>query len=139
MPPRQSLTYCRHGRCLTGVAHSVDESPPLLPIDAQPNHASMHARRLGATHCATPSALAPRPQIAGCARAFLRVLLAPLRLLGMALALVGTPAIRVKPGEVKRGQPLWQRQADGVLPSAQHLRQPLPRVGRQGVPPPPRW
>jgi hypothetical protein len=57
----------------------------------------------------------------------------------MALALVGIPAIRVKPAEAKRGQPLWQRQADGVLPSSQHLRQPLPRVGLQGVPPPPRW
>src|SRR2546427_8370785 len=67
---------------------------------------------------------------------FLRVLLAHLRLLSIPIPLVGLPAIGVKPRDAKRFQQLLELQEDIVLPSSEHIRPDLPRMGINGVPQP---
>ena len=53
---------------------------------------------------------------------FLRVLLAHLMLLGVEMALVGPPAIRVKLRDAKGLQQLLESQEDLILPASKHIR-----------------
>ena len=61
----------------------------------------MHCRRFGKANRAPHETLDPCPQIDVFALDFLRMLFADLVLLGVDMPLVGTPSIRVKPGDAK--------------------------------------
>jgi hypothetical protein len=98
----------------------------------------VHVLRFGEAQRAAYEPLALCPQMDRLALDFLGVLLAHLRLRGIAMPLVSSPAIGVQLREAKRGQQLWELQADVVLASSEPIRQDLARVMIHGVPEPTR-
>ena len=70
-----------------------DGSSKFIPIDEQPNHQIVHAFRLGKAQRATNQPRNPGPEIAVFALDFLRVLLASVMLLDIAMPLLGPPAV----------------------------------------------
>jgi len=72
-----------------------------VSVDEQSKHESRHVLRLGEAQRAAAEALDPGPQIAVCALDLLRVLLAHLRLLGIAMpdrvSNGGDPSFPVRP------------------------------------------
>src|SRR6516164_4031217 len=92
-------------------------------MDAQPQHARQQARRLGTTQGATPAAFEPCPQLAGLTLACLRVRLAHLRLLDLALVPVGAPALRGKPASASRAN---SNECSGLLRPRHYAACPRP-------------
>ena len=84
------------GRCLTGVDSISKGLPEFVSIDEEPNDEIVHALRLGEAQRAADEARGPGPQMAVFALHVLGVLLAYLILLGMAMPLGGSPAVRVQ-------------------------------------------
>ena len=145
--PLRRLSLCRCSRPTPGlwgmkVLHMCwplsEGSSKCIPIDAQPNHQIVQAFRLGKAPRATHQPLAPGPEIAGLALAFLRVLLAYVRLLGSEMSLLGPPAVRGILGEATGLAQLWPPQADGGLTPSDPIRSPLPALGIHRVPAPSR-
>jgi len=120
------------------VAPVSEGKAKFIVMDAQPKHQGVPLFRLRKANCPTHSPLHPGPQMHGLALAFLRVLPPHVGLRGLDMPLVGAPSVRVKLRDAQGCQQLWQPQADVVLTPAKHIRQPLPRVGLNGVPQPTR-
>src|SRR5215510_6204643 len=125
-------------RCFKAVAPVSEGKAKFIVMDAQPKHQGVPLFRLRKANCPTHSPLHPGPQMHVLALAFLRVLLPHVGLRGLDMPLVGAPSVRVKLRDAQGCQQLWQPQADVVLTPAKHIRQPLPRVGLNGVPQPTR-
>ena len=74
----------------------LEGSPQLRAIDEESNHAIVHRRRFGKANGAPDKPLAPGPQLEVVALDCLRVLLAHLMLLWVAVPLVRAPPPRCK-------------------------------------------
>jgi hypothetical protein len=95
---------CLFRRCLKGVDSGSKGAPEFVAIDEQPNDEIVHALRLGKAQRATHSPFDPGPQVDVLTLDCLRVLFPHLMLLGSKMPLIGSPPIRVKPRDAKRGQ-----------------------------------
>ena len=126
------------GRCRTGVDARAQGSSICGAVDEESTHESVHGLRVGAAQCAADDARDPGPAIAVLALHGLGVLLASLRLLGMARPLGGSPAVGGRCRDAKGCQQLVELQADMGRSPAAYLRQDLPRMRLHGMPQPAR-
>ena len=79
-----------------------DASPKFVAINEEGKHQIVHGRCFGETNRPAHQPLDSRPQIDVLAFDLLRMGFANRVLLGIEMALVGTPPIRVKSGDTKR-------------------------------------
>src|SRR5689334_2222410 len=96
------------GRCSKGVDLTLDRYPKLVAIDEEADHQIVHGRRLGKTYCAAHEPFNPGPQVDVLAFDGLRVLFANGMLLGIDMALIGTPSIGEKARDAERCQQLFE-------------------------------
>ena len=96
----------------------------------------MHALRLGKTNGATHQPFDPRAQVDVLALDFLRVFLPHVMCLCIEMPLVGALPVGVKLRNPKGRQQCFELQKHLVLPSAEDVRQHLPRVVINGMPQP---
>jgi hypothetical protein len=111
-----------------------DEEPKLIAIDEETDHEIVHRRRFGKANGAPHEPLDPGAQIDVFAFDLLRMCFANRVLLGIDMALVGSPSVGIEAGDVKRRQELFQLEQHLILPSPKDIRQHGPTVVIDGMP-----
>src|SRR5262249_11681882 len=96
-------------------------SPEFVSIDEESPHEIVHVFCLGKTHRSTHSSLDPRAEIDVFTLDFLCMSLPYFVLLGVEMALISTPPIRIKPCDAKRLQEGFELQKDRILPPPQDV------------------
>lgn len=122
--------------CFRVVDLLLDDPPEFITVDEQSNDQFVHTLGFRKADGPAHQPLDPRAQVDVLALDALHVLLPDGVLLGVHMALVGPPAVRVISCDAKRLQQSLQAQKDLVLPPSEPIRQDLPRMVIDGMPQP---
>ena len=98
-----------------------DGYPKFVAIDEEANHQIVHRGRFGKTNGATYQPFDPGPQIDMLAFDLLRMSFATRVLLGIEMALVGSPSIGVKACDAKGRSQVLECEKDGILSASKYI------------------